>query len=269
MVLDISRTLVEDSRSLELSENGLVGLSHNVGKHVESTSMGHTDNNVLDSGIDGSVDQSLHTDNDSLGTLKTESLVVGELGGKEGLEEVSPDKSVEHSSLLVRGVVVRLGGLDSVSDPLTLLSRGNMDVLNTVGATVDSFTVHDNLTESSLVLTVLDESGEDTGAESDLGVEILVGPSVELEGQLLRGLLVLVGAKGDSKRINLGLGVTSDLVGSNQQLGLHVVGDVRRSAGGGSGGGNTSRGRGHNSGRGRECLVGRKATIQVLEVRLS
>jgi len=268
MVLNITTAEIEGSGTAELRENTLVGLSDNVGKHVESTSVGHTNDNILNTSLNGSINESLHGRNSSLGTLKTKTLVVRELSGKEGLKRDSPNKTVQDAALLVNSVFVGLRNLNSLSNPVTLLARRNVHVFNTVATTVGLLADLDDLSQSSLVATV-GKSGEDTGAESELTVKVSLSEAVVSKSELLRGLDLGV-TKGDLQRISLGSSVTTDLVGTDEKLDLQVIhntvagttGSSRQSTGDSS---NTA---GVDGGRSLVSGGSRSVRFHIFEVRL-
>lgn len=80
--------------ALELGHDDLHWLTDDVGQHVESTSVWHTNNKVSGTVVNSGVDGDLDTWNEGLATLETESLHGVELGGQEGAEVVGPVKSV-------------------------------------------------------------------------------------------------------------------------------------------------------------------------------
>jgi hypothetical protein len=66
MVLDITRTFFRGLNSAaELAEDGLVGLANNVGEDVETTTMRHTNDDGLNTKIDGAIN--LHDSTFSIG----------------------------------------------------------------------------------------------------------------------------------------------------------------------------------------------------------
>ena len=132
MVLDITRTLVLGTGSTgELAEDGLVGLANDVAENVETSTMGHTDNDILNTVVDTAVDERLHTGNQGLATLETESLIVRVLSGEEGLEAGTPDETVQDTTLLVDRVLERGGDLEALAQPVALLTIGDVDELDT------------------------------------------------------------------------------------------------------------------------------------------
>lgn len=274
VVLDIAAALVRRlSAATELREDGLVGLAHNVGQDVKTTSVGHTNDDVLDTVVNRAVDQGLHTRDESLTTLKTETLVVGVLGGKEGFERGRPDHAVQNAALLVNGVLVRLGNLNPLPDPVTLLAIGDVDVLDTIAASVDSLTGVNDLPEGHLVPAFGLEAGQDTRAESEFLVHVRLSEVVVLKIQLFgvadtERLLCLVP---DAKRVDLRLVMTAGLVCADKKLDLQVVGDIATGAlarcGSKAHAGNAASGLRNNAGRRNEGLAdGHVAVLHVLEV---
>lgn len=272
VVLDVAGALVGRLGGTgELAEDGLVRLADDVGEDVQTTTVGHADDDVLDSMLDAAVDQSLHTRHQGLTSLQTETLVVGELGGQESLEAGTPDQTVQDAALVVDGVAVRLGDLEAVADPVAELAVRDVDVLDTVGAAVDLLAGRDDLAQRHLLAGLGLEAGQDTGAQGELLVQILLREAIVLELQLL-GLVVAEGLDlaADAQRVDLRLVVTASLVCADQKLDLQVVHDVR------AGGRGQSHVLGDTAGRGGD-EVGRRleglgdghlALLHVLEVGL-
>ena len=271
MVLDISGSLIRGfDGTAELAEDGLVGFPDDVGEDIETATVGHTNDDVLDTIVDAAVNQSLHTRDKGFTTLETKALVVGELGSKEILETGAPDQTVEDTALLIDGVLVRVRDFDPVADPIARLTVGNMDVLNAVGTAVDLLASRDNLTEGHLFPSFSRETGENTRSKSEFLIQIFLREAIVVELEF-SGLVVaerfLLTA--NSERIGLGLVVAAGLVCADKELDLQVVGNV------GSGNranlwhmlGNTTRGSGNNGRRGLEGLRnGHAALFHVVEV---
>lgn len=56
MVLDVTRALLGGASTGKLAEDGLVGLADDVAENIETTSVGHTNDNILDTVVDTTVD---------------------------------------------------------------------------------------------------------------------------------------------------------------------------------------------------------------------
>ena len=271
MVLDITGSLIGGlDGTAELAEDGLVGFPDDIGEHVETATMGHTDDDIFDTIVDAAIDQSLHTRHKGFATLETKALVVGELGSKEVLEAGTPDQPVENTTLLIDRVLVRIGDLDAVTDPIARLTVGNVDVLNTVGTAVDLFASSNDLTEGHLFPGFGLKTGEDTGAKVEFLVEIPLREAIVLKFELSRLVVserFLLSA--NSERIGLGLVVAAGLVCADEELDLQMVGDVGSSDGASLGHmlGDTTGGSGDDRRRGLEGLRdGHTALFHVVEV---
>ncbi|KAI6773511.1 hypothetical protein HG531_000360 [Fusarium graminearum] len=173
--------------------------------------MGHTDNDILDTVVNTAVNKSLHTRNKGFATLETESLIVGD------------------TALLINRVLERVGDLETLTEPVALVTVRNVNELNTERTAVDSLASVNDLAESHLLTAITLEARQDTGAESVLGVHILLSESVVLESQFLRldvgETLGVIGAS-DTERVNLGGVVAARLVSADEKLDLEMVGDI-------------------------------------------
>jgi hypothetical protein len=116
---------------VQLVEDGFDRLPDDVGENVQPSSMRHSQYDGLRSCVDTPIDQRFHPWDETLATLQTEPLLVWELGSDEVLETVGPHESVEDHSLLLDGVFPRMRDLDSLSNPVALMTVGDVDVLNT------------------------------------------------------------------------------------------------------------------------------------------
>lgn len=224
MVLDVTRSLVGALGTGEFAEDGLVGLSDDVGQDVETTTMGHTNDNVLDAIVNATVDEGLHTGNKGFATFETESLIVGVLAGKECLEARTPDQAVENAALFVDGVLEGRGDLKALPKPITASAVGNVDELDTKGSRVDVLKGGDDFAESHLLAFRGLEAGQDTRAKLELGIKVLLGEVVELEGQFPGpDVTKALGRVSNTERIDVSLVVTTSLVRATQKLDLEVL----------------------------------------------
>ena len=133
MVFDISGSLILTSGgSTEFAENRLIRLADNVGEDVQAATMGHTNDNVLDTIVDTAIDESLHSGNEGLATFQTETLVVGVFCGGESFKAGRPNKAVQDTALLVDGVFVWLWDFDTLSEPVALFPVWDVNVFDTV-----------------------------------------------------------------------------------------------------------------------------------------
>ena len=77
MVLDVSAALdaLGVEVAFELRKDIAVGLTDDVGEHVESTAVRHTNDRLFDAAIGGRVEDRLNSDDGGLGTLESETLL--------------------------------------------------------------------------------------------------------------------------------------------------------------------------------------------------
>ena len=137
MVFHISRTLNRRriGRSFKLSEDLSVGLSGDVGQHVESSAVRHSDVDLVEFIGRGVLNNFVEQRNHRLGTLKRESLLPDVLGLEEGFKGFRLVELVENSQLLVvRGLFVGL--FDLLLEPRALLRVLQVCVFNSDCPTV-------------------------------------------------------------------------------------------------------------------------------------
>jgi len=91
--------------------------------------------------------------------------------------------------------------------------------------TVDLLQVVDNLTQGLLAASI-QETGKDAGSEREGAIEIFLCESVVSNFQLARGDTRQVSLI-ESKGIQVGNMVTTNLVGADQQLDFEMVNDIR------------------------------------------
>ena len=96
--------------------------------------MGHANGDILDAMVDGSVNKSLHARNEGLTTFKSKTFFVGVFAGNEFFEGLGPYQPIEYHSFFVNSIVPRLGGFNSLTNPVALLLIGNVNILNTDSA---------------------------------------------------------------------------------------------------------------------------------------
>jgi len=275
MVLDITGSFIGGLGGTgKLTEDGLVGLADDVGKDIETTTVRHANDNILDTIINTAIDQSLHSGNEGFTTLETETLVVGVLCGEEALKAGTPDQTVQNASLLIDRVLVGLRNLDTGTEPVALLTVGNVNVLDTVTTTVETLASGNNVLELHLVLAFGSKARQDTGAKAEFLLHVGLGEVVVVKVELGRvAVAKLAGLVADTERIDLGLVVASGLVCAYQELDLEMVGQVGAVTNACSGGGRKSRsstlGGGYDGRRGLEGLRdGHVTLLHVAEVDL-
>lgn len=93
--------------------------------------------------------------------------------------------------------------------------------------TVDSLQVLNDLTKG-LIAASIEETWKNTGSKGEGAVEILLGETIVGDVQLTGRNTSKVGLI-DSKRVETGNVVATDLVGADKELDLQVVNDIRGS----------------------------------------
>lgn len=127
-VIEFLRKLTLSSRlnTLDFSHDHLKGLSHDVGQHVESTTVRHTNNELVCAILYGSVDSDLQAWDERVATLKAESLFGIKLLGHKSTEVVGPLKTVVQVKLLLISHTVVLNTFEVDTNPVTNISLGDV-----------------------------------------------------------------------------------------------------------------------------------------------
>lgn len=182
MVLDVTGTNVIDLGAVKFGKDGLVWFSNNVGQHVQSTTVGHTNDNVFNAQLNGSVDQGFETWDQRFSPFQTESLVTRELSGQEGFERGGPDQTVQDLSFLIRGELEWTWVFQSLSNPVAFLSGWNMGIFNGKMARVDGFQVINDFSQlQSLDTVVSGKIVQDTWTQGDFSIQIFFVETVVFE----------------------------------------------------------------------------------------
>mmetsp|Transcript_10024 Transcript_10024/g.16848 ORF Transcript_10024/g.16848 Transcript_10024/m.16848 type:complete len:240 (-) Transcript_10024:588-1307(-) len=181
--------------SLELSENGLHRLPDHVGQHVQPSSVGHSNNDLLGSIFNQGVHGALEAGDEALHAFETEPLHGVELDSDELGELVCPIKAIEDLELLLLGVGLVLGQLELVPNEIAALAVDDVLVLQAYLLTVSVLKGLNQVSEHPVLLV-----GEDTAELVDVDVEFAVqvrlNEAVKFVAQdfleLVGGLLELV-----------------------------------------------------------------------------
>ena len=128
-------TLVGCCGAGELTENLSVGLTSNVGQHVQATAVCHTNGNALQVVVSGLVQNSVQQRNQGLAALQGEALLTQVLGLQEVLECLSLNQLGENTQLLFAGGLSN-AALQALLEPCANLGVLRVHVLNGQGAGV-------------------------------------------------------------------------------------------------------------------------------------
>mmetsp|Transcript_838 Transcript_838/g.1138 ORF Transcript_838/g.1138 Transcript_838/m.1138 type:complete len:1008 (-) Transcript_838:79-3102(-) len=231
MVLDVTTTnifirIFVNNLTGEFTENLRHGLTNNVGEDIETTTMGHTDDDILNSEVSTGVNHGLNTRNHALGTLKTKTLGGREFVGEESFKHVGPSNTVKDVEFLLLGVSGRINGFNSLTDPVALVTIGNMHILITNATAVSLLQALQNLTESTSGATFFEETRLIPVANEELPIEVSFRKTVRGGVKFGRNFAVL-----KTKRVKLGSKVTRNLVSPDEHNEAHrllnsLIGDV-------------------------------------------
>lgn len=192
MVLDVTsllslRLTLLWRDSLELSHNHFHWLTNDIGKSVESTTMGHTNDENASASLSGSIDHVLEAWHERFTTLEAESLHRVELAGHEGAPRVRPVHSLVHLELLSLGTLLKDSLLKLLTDPVTLLLVLNVHELHSDLSAVRILVSLDQVPHLPVSLLLNYDTAE--GAlEVDRLVKVLVREAVAVRVQALNHL---------------------------------------------------------------------------------
>ena len=216
VVLDVAGAL--DRRridvALELGEDRLVALAHDVGQHVESAPVRHAEHGGVEARVGGVRQDLVEHGNRRLGTFDAEALRADVLGGEELLERLGGVQPLEDAVLALLRVLLD-ATLELLLDPLLLVGVLDVHVLDADRAAVGVAQHTEEVAEAHLGHTT-DTVGE------ELAVEVpdrqAVGGRIELLGS--QRLL-------PAQRIEIGHQVTAHAVDADQLGDRHLLGEHR------------------------------------------
>src|SRR5688572_26165932 len=87
--------------AIELAEDGLVRLAHNVAQDVQAAAMRHAHDHALDAKLHAGVNERLHARDERLAALQAEALLARVLAVHKALKAVRPDQAIKDAALLV------------------------------------------------------------------------------------------------------------------------------------------------------------------------
>ena len=133
VVLDVSGTgniFGQRTAALEFIEDCAIGLAHDVGQDVQPPAMRHADDDIPDAKRPATLDDLLHRGNQSLGSIKAETLRSRVLHMEKLFQSLRFDELVENgpASFLSKLYLLAVA-LDSLLEPAGLLRIGDVHVL--------------------------------------------------------------------------------------------------------------------------------------------
>ena len=160
-------------------QDTLNGTANDIAQYIQTTTMWHTHSDGTDAIINSTINNSLDTRNERFTTFKAKALLVWILRCNKPLKRVRPCKTVENAALLVTRVRVRRRYLDALTQPVTHVSVGNMNILVANRASIDTFTSLNDLANRKLLNTVSDKVGQQARSKLHLLVQIRFRPTIE------------------------------------------------------------------------------------------
>ncbi len=134
MVLDVARALDVVGRgraALELVEDDVVRLAHDLGEHVQPAAMRHAEHDLLHAELAAALDDLLERRDQRLGAVEAEALGAGILDVEEPLETLGLGELVEDRLLaLTREGDALVRALDPLLDPALLGRVGDVHELD-------------------------------------------------------------------------------------------------------------------------------------------
>ena len=186
MILDVTRVLMPVGsailgwlNALELGENGFHRLADDIGQHVETATMRHANDALEGAVVDQSIEASLHSWNEGLAALETKTLHSVELIGKELCKFISPKQTIQELDFLSLGHGVILLQLESISNPIAMVSLWDMHELNSNFTAVCFAKSLIELSQGPILLLAQDTS-QLWDINKELAVEVSLGEAVKL-----------------------------------------------------------------------------------------
>ena len=149
--------------ALELLENLVVALAHDVGEHVEAPAMSHAEHGAVHADVGRLREDLVEDRNRALGTLEPETLRAHVLRGQELLEGFSRVDALEDPTLLVLAEL-EVHALQLVLDPALLCGVLDVHVLDADGSAVRVAQHPEQIAEGHAV-DATDATGEELAVE--------------------------------------------------------------------------------------------------------
>jgi hypothetical protein len=97
--------------------------------------MRHAHHDAHDALVNASVNKGLHSGDEGLASLETESLLVGVFACDKFLEKFGPHSTIEDHALFLDSMVPGARDFDSLTNPFTLVLIRDVNILDTDRAT--------------------------------------------------------------------------------------------------------------------------------------
>ena len=164
--------------ALELGQDRGIGLVHHMGEHAETAAVGHAEHHLLDAELAAPFQNLFQGRDQALAAVEAETLGADIFHVEEILEPLGLDQPFQDRALTApgeSGAVV--DGLDTFLDPLVLVRRLDVHVLDADGAAIGgAHRVHD-LAEGRVFEP---EHVVDEDAPAEIGIRETVSAGIEL-----------------------------------------------------------------------------------------
>eukprot|EP01137_Pigoraptor_chileana_P019353 Opistho-2@80271 len=223
MVLDVAGSnKVGVDRRRKLGEHSLEGLAHDIAHDVEAATVGHAHHNRLNADFARAINDRLHAGNQRLAALKTKALLTAPLLRQKILKAFSADEAGEDKSTLLDVRLDLAASLNALADPVALLARGNVHVLDANRLAVCLLQPVDDLPQRHRGTISTHKARGERRSNRKLAVKILLRKAVILGLQLGRNLRVEVNLV-DAQRIQIRNVVPAHLIRTDQRLHLEMI----------------------------------------------
>src|SRR6266850_4960871 len=211
MVFDVAGTFdrVRIGRAaLEFVKQRAVRLAHDLGQHVEPAAMRHAQNDFLHAEIATALDDLLERRDQRFSAVEAEALGAGELEVAEFLKAFGLDQLVQDRATALAGetdFLVR--PLDALLDPGLLRRVGDVHEFDAERLAVGAFADRDDLAKRAVFEA-------EHVVEEDLAVEVSLAEAISARIEFFA-----IARRLDAERIELGVKMTADAVGTDQHQG--------------------------------------------------
>ena len=215
MVLHVARAfdIVGVRRiALELREDRLERLGHDIGQHRQAAAVRHAKLDVLQAQLAAGLDDGFHARDQGLAALQAKALGGGELDLAEALEALGLDQLVQDRLLAFRGEAdFLLAALDALLQPALLVDVVDVHVLDADGRAVGALQDRENLAQARGLQTQHE-------VDENRAVHVRLGKAVAFRLQFR-----MLARRLEAQRVQVGLQVAADTVVADQHGGADRV----------------------------------------------
>ncbi len=202
-----------EGTALEFVEDRAMRLVHDVGQDVQTTAMGHAENNLLETFLAAALDDLLERRDQRFTAVEAEALGALVLDVDELFEALGLDQLLKDRLLAVRREFDALAGaFDALLDPGLFFGIGDVHELDAKRRAIGALQDVEHLRDRGVFQTqhVVDE---------DLAAVIGFGEAIGRR----RELVVVLDRGGETKRVKLGMQVTAHAIGADHHDGANRI----------------------------------------------